>query len=155
VNTDKPGPYPKSNQLGRLLWLILDAAGETEIGENPSIEAARGVRLIADNFKELLERGTLTVREMTHSGLVEGSEKSFIVSAFPDGNLSIFQGDVSLKEGFEDTGKWWFEGNKFCNQWKRLRSGKKDCVYLVLDKETLEVYSLDGTLDSQLKVIQE
>jgi CubicO group peptidase (beta-lactamase class C family) len=155
VNTDKPGPYPQPNQLGRLLWMILDAAGETEIGENPSIEAARGVRLIADNFKELLEKGTLAVREMTPPGLVEKSEKSFIVSAFPDGNLSIFQEDVSLKEGFEDTGKWWFEGNKFCNQWKRLRLGKKDCVYLVLDKKTLRVYSLDGTLDSQLKVIQE
>jgi len=155
VNTDKPGPYPKSNQLGRLLWLILDAAGETEIGENPSIEAARGVRLIADNFKELLERGTLTVRGMTPPGLVERSEKSFIVSFFPDGNLSFFRGDVSLKGGFEDTGTWWFEGNKFCNQWKRLRSGKKDCVYLVLDKKTLKTYSLNGTLDSQLRIIQE
>jgi CubicO group peptidase (beta-lactamase class C family) len=155
VDTDKTSPYPKSNQLGRLLWLILDAAGETEIGENPSIEAAIGVRLIADNFKELLERGTLTVREMTHSGLVERSEKSFIVSVFPDGNLSFFKGDVSLKEGFEDTGKWWFEGNKFCNQWKRLRSGEKDCVYLVLDKKMLKAYSLNGTLDIQLKIVQE
>jgi CubicO group peptidase (beta-lactamase class C family) len=155
VDTDKPGPYPKSNQLGRLLWLILDAAGEKEIGENPSIEAARGVRLIADNFKELLERGTLTVRGMTPPGLVERSEKSFIVSCFSDGNLSFFQGDVSLKEGFEDTGKWWFEGNKFCNQWKRLRSGKKNCLYLFLDIETLKTYSLNGTLDSQLKIIQE
>jgi len=155
VNTDKPGPYPESNQLGRLLWLILDAAGETAIGENPSIDAARGVRLIADNFKELLERGTLTVRDMTPPGLTEKSEKTFIVSVFPDGNLSIFQGDISLKEGFEDTGKWWFEGNKFCNQWKRLRSGKKNCLYLVLDKKTLKTYSLNGTLDSQLKIIQE
>ncbi len=155
VNTDKPGPYPKSNQLGRLLWLVLDAAGETEIGENPSIEAARGVRLIADNFKELLEKGTLTVRGMTPPGLVEKSEKSFIASVFPDGNLSFFQGDVSLKQGFEDTGRWWFEGNKFCKQWKRLGSGKKGCGYLVLDKKTIKTYSLNGTLNSQLKIIQE
>jgi len=155
VNTDKPGPYPKSNQLGRLLWLILDAGGETEIGENPYIEAARGVRLKADNLKELLGRGALTVRGMTPPGVTEKSEKSYTVSFFPDGNLSFFQGDVSLKGGFEDTGKWWFEGNKFCNQWKRLRSGKKDCVYLVLDKKTLKTYSLNGTLDSQLRIIRE
>ena len=155
VDTDRPGPYPRPNQLGRLLWMILDAAGETDIGENPSIEASKGVRLNADNFKELMERGTLTVSDMTSSGLVEGSEKSFTVTAFPDGNLSFLQGKVSLKEGIEDTGRWWFEGNKFCNQWKRLRSGKKDCVYLILDKKTLKAYSLDGTLDSQLKIIQE
>jgi CubicO group peptidase (beta-lactamase class C family) len=156
VNTDKPGPYPKPNQLGRLLWLILNAAGETAIGENPSIEAARGVRLIADNFKELLERGILTVRGMTPPSLTEKSEKSYIVSVFPDGNLSVFQEDVSLKEGFKDTGKWWFEENKFCTQWTRLRSGTKDCLYLVLDKKTIKTYSLNGTLvDIQLKIIQE
>ena len=44
VNTDIPGPYPGTNQLGRLLWLILDAAGETDIGETPSINAASGER---------------------------------------------------------------------------------------------------------------
>jgi len=155
VNTDKPGPYPQSNQLGRLLWLILDAAGETEIGANPYIEAASGIRLTADNLKELFGRGPLTVRGMTPPGLVEKSEKSFIVSFFPDGNLSFFREDVALKGGFEDTGKWWFEGNKFCHQWKRLRSGKKDCVYLVLDKKMLKTYSLSGTLDRQLRIIQE
>ncbi|PQP35367.1 serine hydrolase [Desulfobacteraceae bacterium SEEP-SAG9] len=153
VNTDKPGPYPKSNQLGRLLWLILDAAGETEIGENPYIEAASGIRLTANNLKELFERGPLTLRGMTPPGLTEKSAKSFTI--FSDGNLSFFQGDVALEGGFEDTGKWWFEGNKFCHQWKRLYSGKKDCVYIVLDKQTLKTYSLDGTLDSQLRIIQE
>ena len=90
---------------------------------------------------------------MTPPGLTEKSAKSFTV--FSDGNLSFFQGDVALEGGFEDTGKWWFEGNKFCHQWKRLYSGKKDCVYLVLDKQTLKTYSLDGTLDSQLRIIQE
>ncbi|MBW2592653.1 MAG: hypothetical protein JRE58_06585, partial [Deltaproteobacteria bacterium] len=155
VDTDIPEPYPEPIQLGRLLWLILDAAGETEIGENPSIEAARGVRLTADIFKKLLEKGTLTARYMTHPGVTEKCEKSFTVSFLPDGKLSLFQEDVSVKERFVDTGKWWFEGNKFCNQWKQFRSGRKDCIYLVLDKKTLKMYSLNGTLDSQLTIIRE
>ncbi len=155
VDTDIPGPYPMAIQLGRLLWLILDAAGETEIGENPSIETAGGVRLTADIFKKLLEKGTITAGYMTPPGLAEKSEKSFTVSFFPNGKLSLFQEDVSAKERFEDTGKWWFEGNKFCNQWKRFRSGRKDCIYLVLDKKTLKMYSLNGTLDSRLKMIRE
>jgi hypothetical protein len=76
VNTDRPGPYPKSNQLGRLLWLILDAAGEKEIGENPYIEAAKGVRLTADNLKETLEG----------SSMREGAS---VVSITRDGTMSV------------------------------------------------------------------
>jgi len=146
VNTYTPGAYPNSNQLGRLLWLILDAAGETEIGENPSIDAAKGVRLTVDNFEELLGRGTITVRGVTPPGLVERSEKSFIASVFQDGTMSV-------KGGFQDkTGKWWFERDEFCIQWK---DGKKDCQYLALDGKTLKFYSLDGTLDFQLLISQD
>jgi CubicO group peptidase (beta-lactamase class C family) len=144
VNTDTPGPYPNSNQLGRLLWLILDAAGETEIGENPSIDAAKGFQLTADNFEELLGRGTITAWGVTPPGLVERSEKSFIASVFQDGTMTV-------KGGFEDTGKWWFERDEFCIQRKH---GKKHCHYLVLDGKTLEFYSLDGTLDFQLLVFK-
>jgi CubicO group peptidase (beta-lactamase class C family) len=131
VNTDKPGPYPKSNQLGRLLWLILDAAGEKEIGENPYIEAAKGVRLTADNLKETLEG----------SSLREGAS---VVSATRDGTMSV------LMEGkLIDTGKWWTEGDKFCSQWKRIREGKKACRFLVLDGTILKWFDLDGTLDGK------
>ncbi len=131
VNTDKPGPYPKSNQLGRLLWLILDAAGEKEIGENPYIEAAKGVRLNADNLKETLEG----------SSIREGAS---VVSATRDGTMSV------LMEGkLIDTGKWWTEGDKFCSQWKRIREGKKACRFLVLDGTILKWFDLDGTLDGK------
>ncbi|OQY04268.1 MAG: hypothetical protein B6I22_09825 [Desulfobacteraceae bacterium 4572_123] len=137
------------------MWLILDAAGETEIGENPSLEAAKGVRLTADNFKKLFKKGHFTARVRTPPGLTEKSEKSFTVSFFPDGKLSIFQENVPAEEGFEDTGEWWFEGGIFCNRWNRLRSGRKDCIYLVLDKKKIKTYTLNGTLDSQLKIIRE
>ncbi len=131
VNTDKPGPYPKSNQLGRLLWLILDAAGEKEIGENPYIEAAKGVRLTADNLKETLEG----------SSIREGAS---VVSATRDGTMS-----VSMEGKLIDTGKWWTEGDKFCSQWERIREGKKACRFLVLDGTILKWFDLDGTLDGK------
>ena len=131
VNTDRPGPYPKSNQLGRLLWLILDAAGEKEIGENPYIEAVKGVRLTADNLKETLEG----------SSIREGAS---VVSATRDGTMS-----VSMEGKLIDTGKWWTEGDKFCSQWKRIREGKKACRFLVLDGTILKWFDLDGTLDGK------
>jgi len=45
-----------------------------------------------------------------------------------------------------DTGKWWAEGDKVCRQWKALEGGEKICFYLVLDKETLQAFALDGIL---------
>jgi len=128
VNTDKPGPYPKPNQLGRLLWLILDAAGEKEIGENPYIEAAKGVRLTADNLRETIEG----------SSMREGASD---VSITRDGTMS-----VSMEGKLIDTGKWWTEGDKFCSQWKRIREGKKACSFLILDGTILKWFYLDGTL---------
>jgi CubicO group peptidase (beta-lactamase class C family) len=35
VNTDVPGEKPMNHHIGRLLWLILSAAGETQIGDDP------------------------------------------------------------------------------------------------------------------------
>jgi len=54
------------------------------------------------------------------------------------GSSSLFQENISAKERFEHTGKWWFKGTKFCCQWKRIFEGKKECVYPVLDKKTLK-----------------
>lgn len=131
VNTDKPGPYPKPNQLGRLLWLILDAAGVKEIGENPYIGTAKGIRLTADNLKETIEG----------SSIREGTS---VVSITRDGTMS-----VSMEGKLIDTGKWWTEGNKICSQWKRIREGKKACRLLVLDGTILKWFDLDGTLDGK------
>jgi CubicO group peptidase (beta-lactamase class C family) len=129
VDTDKPGPYPKPNQLGRLLWMILDAAGEKEIGENPYIGAAKGVRLTADNLKKTIEGSSIR-------------ERASVVSITRDGTMS-----VSMEGKLIDTGKWWTEGDKVCSQWKRIREGKKACRFLVLDGTIVKWFDLDGTLD--------
>jgi CubicO group peptidase (beta-lactamase class C family) len=120
-----------SGQIGRLLWLILAAAGETDIGEDPSIEAAKGVRLTADNLKETLEG----------SSIREGAS---VVSISRDGTMS-----VSMEGKLIDTGKWWTEGDKFCSQWKKIRESKKACRFLVLDGTILKWFYLDGTLDGK------
>jgi len=120
-----------SGQIGRLLWLILAAAGETEIGEDPSIEAAKGVRLTTDNLKETIEGSSIR-------------EEASVVSITRGGTIS-----VSMDEKLIDTGKWWTEGDKFCSQWKRIGEGKKTCRFLVLDGTILKWFALDGTLDGK------
>ena len=50
VNTDWKGKMVSDSQIGRLLWHILDAAGETDIGEKPTLDGANGVRLRGDEL---------------------------------------------------------------------------------------------------------
>jgi len=131
VDTDRSNQSVTSGQIGRLLWLILAAAGETEIGEDPSIEAAKGVRLTAANLKETL----------AGSSIREGMS---VISISRDGTMS-----VSLEGKLIDTGKWWTRGDKFCTQFKKIRGGKKVCSFLVLDGTILKWFYLDGILDGK------
>ena len=131
VDTDRSDQSVYSRQIGRLLWLILAAAGETDIGEDPSIEAAKGVRLIADSLKETL----------AGSSIQEGVS---VISISRDGTIS-----VSMEGKLIDTGKWWTQGDRFCSQWKKIREGKKACRFLVLDGTILKWFYLDGILDGK------
>jgi CubicO group peptidase (beta-lactamase class C family) len=102
VNTDGRDVNLDDAQIGLLLWLILDAAGETEIGEPPLIESAKGVRLSADTLQETVAGSTVR----------RGSGPGGIVASFAvDGTLPL-----SLGGSLIDTGTWWVEGDKLCTQ---------------------------------------
>ena len=84
VDTFKGLPRQLPSQVGRLLWLILEAAGEKQIGEDPSIEAAKGVLLTSERLRETLESDTTWVG--TNTGPIPGGDKVFI-SCLQDGEL--------------------------------------------------------------------
>ena len=134
VDTDSGDVAIDDGQIGQLLWLILDAAGETEIGESPFIEAAKGVRLTEDNVQDALFAGG-TIR-------VVGELGAYFASLLPDGAMTLVVGGE-----LTDTGKWWFEGDEYCQQWEwEGGSSTNGCFYLVLDGTTLKVFDLDGML---------
>ncbi len=132
VDTEGGSVSVSNLQTGMLLWLILDAAGETEIGETPFIEAAKGIRLTEDNIQETLFAGS-TIR-------VAGEMGAFSIFLLPDGTMTLVVG-----EELADTGKWWFESDSFCGRWE-LNLANDAPVYLVLDGTTLKVFDLDGML---------
>ena len=144
VDTDKSSPSVDDKRIGRLLWLILDAAGETDIGENASLEAARGVRLASDELKEMFGGSIIRVQGRTGPGIVEGADKPLVISCFPDGTISI-----SVAGELLDTGKWWIEDDKFCSEGEKITGGKKDCVFLVVDDSTIKWFDLEGMLAGQ------
>ena len=131
-DTDKGEGSVTDSQIGRLLWLVLDAAGETDIGEPPYIEAAKGLRLTANNLKK-----ALTGDFVWQLGNRGGKP---LVSYLPDGGM-IYKAGGNIK----DTGRWWTERDRFCRQWSRLNNGQKGSYYLVLDDHTLKWFNLNGT----------
>jgi CubicO group peptidase (beta-lactamase class C family) len=134
VNTDVPGGQVMGHHIGRLLWLILSAAGETEIGEDPSIEAAKGVRLSPDELKQLLEGGSRWVGP--NKGIFPGGE-SIVISCFSDGRLSL-----SATEELEFKGKWWISGDRF--YFKIL--GVRAYFLMVREGNEIKLFDPTGTL---------
>jgi hypothetical protein len=135
VDTDSGNVDIGNREIGPLLWLILDAAGETDIGDAPMIEAVEGVQVTADNLCETW--GESTIRHL------DGLKEQNITSYAPDGTMT-----VTVRESGElvDTGKWWVEGDKVCRQWDELDEGEKACFYVVLDGTTLQWFDLNGIL---------
>lgn len=134
VNTDEPGERPMGHHIGRLLWLILSAAGETQIGEDPSIEAAAGVRLLTENLKKLLANGSKWTAPNT--GLFPGKE-TLVLSCAKDGQLTL-----SAAEELDFQGKWWVSKDRF--YFNIL--GIKAYFTIFQDGDTLGLYDPTGTL---------
>jgi hypothetical protein len=141
VNTDGGDVNLEDAQIGLLLWLILDAAGETEIGEPPFIESAKGVRLSADNLEETLAGSTVR----------SGSGAGEIVASFAeDGTLPLSVGGSLI-----DNGKWWVEDDKLCSQFTNPDLEGTDCGHVVLDGTTMKLFDLEGTLSMKFEYSRE
>ena len=140
VDTSKglQGKFP--SQIGRLLRLILEAAGEKGIGEDPSIEAAKGVRLTPEIMKETLEGGTTWVG--TNTGPIPGGDKIFI-SCLQGGNLFY-----SVEGNKRINGKWWVNNDKL---YLNLM-GIKLVFYILKDGSTYKFFDLTGTLFGKFEI---
>jgi len=134
VNTDQGDVDLDDAQIGLLLWLILDAAGETEIGEAPFIDSAKGVRLTAETLHETIAGSTL----QTGSG-----SELCVVTLSEDGKVSASLNDVLL-----DTGEWWTEGDTLCFKLTSL-SPEGTCSLVVLDGSTIRLFDLDGVVEQK------
>ncbi len=143
VNTDIQGQRPSHAQLGRLLWMILDAGGVPDIGENPSLDADPGRRLMANDWTSLLANGPLSVTGLTPPSLVETRDHRFTVSLSPGGALDI---------AGNRRGTWRFERDRFCVRWNRTGYTTDECFTLTLKDDVLKLYDGEETLQMRLNL---
>lgn len=134
IDTDRPGKYPNDFHIGRLLWLIQAAAGEKEIGEDPSIEAAKGDRLKGEDLKELLAEGSVWAGP--NNGILPGGD-GIAVTYRKDGSLTI-----STSEERRFKGKWWLSDDRL---YIKIRGGT-DYFMVVREDTTIKLFDFTGTL---------
>lgn len=139
-NTDWPGKLASPHQIGRLLWHILDAAGETDIGPVPTIEAAEGVRLNEGDMNRLLAANNKWVGPNT--GIFPGG-KSLVLICSQDGTLTFSAGANS-----QFSGKWWISGDKF--HFKIL--GMRSYFHIIQEGENIKFFDPSGTLFGKFNV---
>ena len=128
VNTDQPGDAVENHQFGRLLWHILDAAGESGIGPKPTLEAASG-RLLSDR----------QLNQILPGSTIKGPD--FLVNLTPDYRFELWSDGKKT-----DTGSWGAERGKFWLKTRRLTGGRKARLTMVLDGDRLKWFDPQGTL---------
>jgi CubicO group peptidase (beta-lactamase class C family) len=131
VNTDRRGNMVSNAQIGRLLWHILDAAGETDIGESPTLDGAKGVHLAGDNLRNTLNGCTIRA-------------DNFTLKFQQDNRIKLWVNEKQI-----DTGKWWVKDDKCWLKGKIITNGRKVGLHLVLESDTIKWYDRDGTLDGK------
>ena len=131
VNTDQRYQRVSNGQIGRLLWHILEAAGEKEIGEKPVLSAATGVRLTGSKLKQVLTGCTIRTGQYTIK--------------FPSASrMEFWSGGKRFS-----TAKWGVDGDKGWLKGKLITGGKKVFLYFVLDEGKLKWYDQKKTLDGK------
>ena len=82
------GNMVSSAQIGRLLWHILDAAGETDIGELPTLAGAKGDRLTGDSLQKTLKGCTIKADNFTVKFLQDNRIQLWIKEKLPDASIN-------------------------------------------------------------------
>ena len=136
ANTFPGGRLVENGKIGILLWMILDAAGETGIGEPPFIDQADGVRLGGENLRRTIPGSTLEA--------MDGSGTPTIVNG-KDGTLTVLAGRVPVYDG-----SWWIVGDRYCVDIPGMET--EGCYHVVRDGDTLGIFDLDGTISIRLRI---
>lgn len=134
VNTDHRHKNPPGRHIGRLLWMILAARGETDIGPDPGIEAAVGERLDSAALQRTLSgaSGTGTNRNGSPWRVTFGA----------DGNLS---GVGGWNQQHSDKGQWRVEEDRYCRQWDVWSGGEDACYTVLKEGQVLKIFDATGT----------
>jgi CubicO group peptidase (beta-lactamase class C family) len=143
INSDVPvgrlpgqrKPEPTTPQLARLLWLILSAAGDNDVGPDVSLAHAAGNRLAGEEIKPKLTGATLSVGEMLSGG-------PYLWQLRADGTLSVLAG-AEQRERFK--GSWRVDGDHYCRTLNEPNA-REMCFSVVASGSRLQFFGADDLM---------
>ena len=120
-------------EIGRLLWLLLDAGGFRDIGPDASIGAAWIAPATDETLLRILPGKTLVYGETASRG-------PYRIRLNADGSAVVLRG----REPTElDTGSWSVREGELCRAWKKLGS---QCSAVVSDGSKIQLFDRAGMM---------
>ena len=130
--------------IGRLLWLILSAAGARDVGPDASLEGAHGTRLSGEHLKEIMSGTTLTYYESLRDG-------PYLMRLQADGTASYRKGRDAVEY---DTGSWTVDGDRLCREHAKTPP-HKTCVTAVLEGSRIQLFDANGLMEISAQIIRD
>jgi CubicO group peptidase (beta-lactamase class C family) len=128
-------PEPTIPQLARLLWLLLSAAGDNDVGPDTSLAHAAGDHLRGEALKAALAGASLSVGEMLKGG-------PYLWQLGADGALTVLAG-TEHRQG--PKGTWRVDDDHYCRTLDR-RNAREFCFSVVANKSGLQFFDADGLM---------
>ena len=135
VDTYTQGPFRRPQQIGRLVWMILDARGIRDIGPDPSLESAARPSLAGRRLFTTLTAQTLDV--FIPNGLVEGGDRTYLAEFIADGTMRLKTANRQAVNG-----RWGVKQNRCCVD----IDGLKACFAVVDTQNEIRFYDQTNTL---------
>jgi CubicO group peptidase (beta-lactamase class C family) len=133
---------PTYRELGRLLWLVLDAGHFPDIGPDASIEAAQAPRANDETLLRILPGKTLLYGETADQG-------PYRMRLNSDGSAAILRGG-ELTEA--DTGSWKVDGGQLCRTWKKSGS---QCSAAVSEGSKIQLFDRAGLMLIDARIVED
>jgi CubicO group peptidase (beta-lactamase class C family) len=138
----KDWPRISDFQIGRLMWLILSAAGIENIG--PDTSAATASLMSGDLIGNSLAGRTLRYATTAPDG-------PYLMRLEANGTASLRKGPAGQAVL---TGKWWVDGDRLCRGWDKFQP-RFDCWPVATDGATISLYGDHDTMFLQGILVSE
>jgi CubicO group peptidase (beta-lactamase class C family) len=139
INSDIPASQrkvPTSQQIAWLLWLVLSAAGDKDVGPDITLAQSSGTRLEGDALKAALAGKTLSVGQSLAGGPYAWQIRT-------DGTLSILAG-AERRERW--SGKWGIDDRgRYCRTLNEPRA-REFCFAVVANQGRLQFFDEDDLM---------
>ena len=133
---------PNYREIGRLLWLVLDAGHFADIGPDASIEAAQIPPANGETLLRILPCKTLLYGGTANRG-------PYRIKLNADGSAAILRGS-ELEE--VDTGSWSVREGQLCRAWKKSGS---QCFAAASDGSKIQLFDRAGLMLIDARIVDE